>query len=462
MDSHTTGRLKNLFDVSLGAVLWWLIGFGFTNGGGNGFIGFTSISDHGSYFATEFLTSARVAESSGADWALFFHQFTFAAAAATIVSGAVAERAQLPAYLAFSSVMTGLVYPVVAHWVWSSSGWLSTANSGCLLDGMIDFAGAGVVHMTGGVASLFGARIIGARRGRFDDSGHPVQMAGHSAVLQVLGTFILWLGWYGFNAGSTLGIDAARATTAGRTVLTTTLSGAAGGVVTISLERWLGRAKTWDVAAMCNGILAGLVSITAGCATVMPWAALLIGTTGACVYRGASQLMLAMRIDDPLDAFAVHGASGCWGVIAASLFSTPEFAEAVTGQPNHAGGLFYGGGKLIGAAAVFIVAELAWVGSLSGALFCALRWCGMLRLPAHLDLATIPNLATSSTGGGGNRDDASADGSVHGGQPFSPSIFAKSSPPALGAEPISPMTLGGGVEMTTAPEPAPTTSPTKA
>ena len=474
--------LKNLFDASLGAVIWWLVGYGFANGGGNGFIGITSLDDHGSYFATEFLTSARVADSSGVDWvsahrpthtparltaspftltsrrlapqALFFHSFTFSAAAATIVSGAVAERAQLPAYLIFSSMMTGLVYPVVAHWVWSSSGWLSTANSGCLLDGMIDFAGAGVVHMTGGVASLLGAKIIGPRRGRFDESGHPVMMAGHSAVLQVLGTFILWLGWYGFNAGSTLGIDAARATTAGRTVMTTTLSAAAGGVVTVSLERWRGRAKTWDVAAMCNGILAGLVSVTSGCATVMPWSALLIGILGACVYRSASELLLTLRIDDPLDAFAVHGACGCWSVIATALFSTPEFAEAVTGLHGHEGGLLYGGGRLLGAVAAFIVAEVAWVGLISAALFLGLRQCKLLRISAHLDLATIPNLATSTGGGGGGggggvRDDESvADGSVHGGQPFSPSIFAKS---GEGGEPVSPMTLGGFVEMAAAP-----------
>ena len=300
--------LKNLFDVSLGGMLWWLCGFAFTNGTGSAFIGYAPPPGKGSLFATAGLTG-ELSASSGMDWALAFFQFTFAAAAATIVSGAVAERAQLPAYLAFSALMSGFVYPVVAHWVWSSSGWLSVYNPVAaqrfLSCGVIDFAGAGVVHMTGGVAALCGAKVIGPRTGRFDADGQPVPMPGHSSVLQVLGTFILWLGWYGFNAGSTLGLDHGKARTAARVVLITTLAAAGGGMSSVLMHRFRAAGRTWDVTAMCNGILAGLVSVTAGCATVHPWAGFLMGGMGGCIYRLASQTIRRLGIDDPLDAAAV-------------------------------------------------------------------------------------------------------------------------------------------------------------
>jgi len=291
------------------------------------------------------------------------------------------------AYLVVSSLLTVIVYPVVSHWAWSDVGWVSAANPDAFLGGIVDFAGSGVVHMTGGVAAVVGAAVIGPRMGRFDASGQVVPMKGHSSVLQVLGTFILWMGWYGFNAGSTLGIDATKAKIAGRVVVVTTIGAAAGGIGAVVLERLLGRGKEWDVAAMCNGILAGLVSITAGCATILPWAALIIGAFSACVYRASSKLMVRLRIDDPLDAFAVHGANGCWGIMAAALFSAPQYTEPVMGSSE--GGLFYGGGKLLGAACVFLVAHVAWVGSFALIAFVGLKKLALLRVPLHGDLATI-------------------------------------------------------------------------
>ena len=418
--------LKNLFDVSLGGVLWWLVGYGFTNGGGNPFIGVTGSTEVGSYFASSGLTDADgpgdPPPASGVAWSLIFFQFTFAATAATIVSGAVAERAQLPAYLAFSSVTTAIIYPTVAHWCWSTSGWLAVSNPDALLGGVLDFAGSGVVHMTGGVAAFAGAKIIGPRVGRFDDSGHVVPMHGHSSVLQVLGTFILWLGWYGFNMGSTLGMNVNSARTAGRTVLTTTLSGAAGGITSVSMERFAGRARAWEVDAMCNGILAGLVSITAGCATVLPWASLIIGVIGGLIYRFASRMMLKNKIDDPLDAFAVHGACGCWGLISAALFSTPSYALAVSNLDE--GGLFYGGPKMLGAVTVFLIAHFAWVGSLSFFLFWCLKKLGLLRVPNHVHLATLNN--SGGVKGESNADDAS----THGGSPFIPAAAAAAADPS--------------------------------
>jgi len=423
--------LKNLFDVSLGGLLWWLIGYGFANGGGNPFIGTDSVAGTGSPFATAGL----IDHGTGAGWARVFFGFTFAAAASTIVSGAVAERAMLPAYMVFSSLTTALIYPVVSHWVWSSSGWLSVLNGDALLGGVIDFAGAGVVHMTGGVAALSGAWVIGPRVGRFDDQGHALPMPGHSSVLQVLGTFILWLGWYGFNAGSTLAINASAAEIAGRLVITTTLSASIGGIVAVNVDRFVKRGKDWDVSAMCNGILSGLVSITAGCAVVEPWAAVIIGACGACVYRLASKLVLAGRVDDPLDAFAVHGACGCWSILATAFFATPQYTHAVA-PLNHGedeGGVFNGDGRLVGAAAVFLAAHIAWVGSLSLSLFVALKRLGLLRVPNKYESAAF----VGSTDGfgtvgrvGATNTANSDDGSVHAGKPMGVEITSGWAPAA--------------------------------
>lgn len=167
--------LKNLFDAALGGVLWWLVGYGITNEGGSAFIGLTPIGNRtDTHFAlaghmlADAESSSTETGTSGPAWAMVFFQFTFAAAAGTIVSGAVAERAKLPAYLCFASLITGFVYPVVAHWVWSSEGWLSVSSPNAVSGGMVDFAGSGVVHMTGGIAAFVGAKIIGPRTGRFD------------------------------------------------------------------------------------------------------------------------------------------------------------------------------------------------------------------------------------------------------------------------------------------------------
>mmetsp|Transcript_7448 Transcript_7448/g.19549 ORF Transcript_7448/g.19549 Transcript_7448/m.19549 type:complete len:521 (-) Transcript_7448:645-2207(-) len=396
--------LKNLFDAALAGVLWWLIGYGLTNEGGNPFMGITPAGNRSSHFASYEMMENSV--TPGKDWAILFFQYTFAAASATIVSGAVAERAQLPAYCIFSSLITGFVYPVVAHWVWSDSGWLSCSNPASGFFCMVDFAGSGVVHATGGVSALAGAAIIGPRMGRFDPvTGMAIPMPGHSSVLQVLGTFILWLGWYGFNAGSTVGITTDLAQVAGRVVVTTTLAAAGGGIMSVCLEKLLGATRSWDVSAMCNGILAGLVSVTAGCATVEPWATLLVGILGACAYRAASKLMLHMRIDDPLDAVAVHGACGYWGLLSCALLSTPELSTAITSGRNTDGGLFYGGSDMLGAVCLFLLAHIAWVGTLSSLMFFGLRKLAILRVPPHLEMA-------------GKDFNNSFDHSAHGGQHF--------------------------------------------
>ena len=289
--------LKNLLDASLGAIMWWLVGHPIAYDGPNGFFGL--VPEARGTMAVQYraqrddATDADFAAGGGYDWAFWWFQFTFAAASCTIVSGAVAERAQLLAYLLYSGWITMLIYPVVVHWVWCEAGWLSVGNPDAFLNGVIDFAGSGVVHAVGGTAALVGAFIIGPRRGRFAMTvkgrrGPAIHMRGHSHVLQVLGTMILWLGWYGFNAGSTLSITGSSASTAARVVCTTTLAASTSGMCTVVLERIRGRGKTWDVSAMCNGVLSGLVSITAGCATVTAWAAVLIGAIASLWYETPS------------------------------------------------------------------------------------------------------------------------------------------------------------------------------
>jgi len=316
----------------------------------------------------------------------WFFQWTFAATAATIVSGSVAERTSFYAYLGYAFFLTGFVYPVVSHWVWGG-GWLST-----LFDvGAKDFAGDAVVHMVGGFAGLAGAIIVGPRLGRFDQDGRVVPMPGHSATLCTLGTFLLWFGWYGFNPGSTLGISftapAANLTaTAARCAVTTTISGAAAGVTTLIVIKL--RDHIFDLLACLNGILAGLVAITASCPWVEPYAAVVIGIVGALVYIGAAMLLLLLKIDDPLEAFPIHGAVGVWGAFAVGLFAREELLF-ISGYGNDNGweGVFYGGGgRLLAANCVMIVVVAAWTLALIVPLFFALNLVGALRISPEMEL----------------------------------------------------------------------------
>ena len=260
----------------------------------------------------------------------------------------MAERTQFAAYLGYSALLTGFVYPTVVHWAWGS-GWLSSVpwkkDDGDKSLAYHDFAGSGVVHMVGGFAGLMGAIMVGPRTGRFDAQGRPIAMPGHNAALVVLGTFILWVGWYGFNCGSQ-----ARATTAadavviGRVGITTTLAASAGGVTSLFLNYAL--YKVWDLIAVCNGVLAGLVSITAGCSVLDLYMAVFAGFIGAFVLFGASKLLLKLRIDDPLEAFPVHGACGMWGVLAVGLFAKEKYLG--DNDNDRYGALMGGNGRLFG------------------------------------------------------------------------------------------------------------------
>lgn len=363
--------LKNVLDACVGAIAYYLFGYAFAYGNAsNSFIGHSNF-----------------ALSEDTDFHFFFFQWTFAATAATIVSGSVAERTSFYAYLGYAFFLTGFVYPVVTHWVWSSNGWLGSLFT----VGAKDFAGDAIVHMVGGLAGLAGAVIVGPRLGRFDQDGRVVPMPGHSATLCTLGTFILWFGWYGFNPGSTLGIsntgdDSNFTVTASRCAVTTTIAAAAAGVTTLIVIKL--RDHIFDLLACLNGILAGLVAITGSCAWVEPYAALVIGIIGALIYIGSAMLLLMLKIDDPLEAFPIHGAVGIWGALAVGFFARIELLT-ISGYGNDGGwqGVFYGGGaRLLAANCVMIVAIAGWTLGLIGPLFLVLHLAGALRISPEMEL----------------------------------------------------------------------------
>jgi len=366
--------MKNLLDACIGALVWWAWGYAVAyDGTESGFIG---TGENGmSFFHIKYNEAAYSGDDNTMAYANWWFQYVFCAAAATIVSGAMAERTTLVAYLVYTVIISGLIYPVVVHWSWHGNGWAVSWNGG-----LLDFAGSGIVHMTGGIAALIGAAVVGPRKGRFDESKKPLPMPAHNTTFQVLGTFILWIGWYGFNPGSTLALTGGNGHTMSRCVTTTTLSAATGGLTVLFLDKCIG-SKTWDVGMLCNGILAGLVSITAGTATVYPYAAIIIGFCGGCVYKMTSFVVLKVcKVDDPLDAFAVHGACGFWGVMAAALFAIKGFASA------H--GVFEGGENnwdYLGAGFVFCLTDVVWTGSLSLMMFLPMKFAGILRVSAEME-----------------------------------------------------------------------------
>lgn len=361
--------IKNIGDAVVGAISFWLLGYGFAFGESAGrFIGTDNFALKGSQFESE-----DGAMTKGYNYSFWFFQFAFAATASTIVSGAVAERVSFNAYIVYSFFITSFIYPVVVHWGWSSGGWASAfAGDNLLFDcGLVDFAGSGVVHMTGGIASLVAAYVVGPRSGRFGPDGIVNPLPEQSAVLQTLGTLILWVGWYFFNACSTLVLVNASGIAA-TTVVNTTISAAFGALSTVVLAKM--DMGYWDSGAANNGVLAGLVGITAGCSVTNPEGSMVIGIVSGVVYTYSSKLLLKLRVDDVVGAFSVHGACGCWGVISSSLFATKEnYALAYYGEPDKCAGVFYGGsGYALLANFLFVLAVIAWTGATCMVLFFAL------------------------------------------------------------------------------------------
>ena len=331
--------MKNLMDFSLGSIAYWAIGFAIMFGAGNAFMG-TS----GWFVPSESLTEGAAASTSvfsSLEWssvptyAAWLFQLVFAATAATIVSGAMAERTQFKSYLIYSIFITGIIYPVVGHWIWGG-GWLADV-------GMSDFAGSTVVHSTGGWLALTGAIVLGPRLGKYDGDGKPRPIAGHNLPLAALGVFILWLGWFGFNPGSQMGADAAEISG----IAVTTNLAAAAGAITAMITAWIILGKP-DAGMALNGALGGLVAITAGCASVSPESAAIIGALGGIVVVLSVLLFEKLRVDDPVGAISVHGTCGALGTILLGFFDSSS-------------GVFFGGGfKLLGAQIVGVFAVLAW------------------------------------------------------------------------------------------------------
>ena len=351
--------MKNLMDFSLGSIAYWAIGFAIMFGAGNAFMG-----TNGWFVPAESGVFSSLEWSSVPTHAAWLFQLVFAATAATIVSGAMAERTQFKSYLIYSIFITGLIYPVVGHWVWGG-GWLSSL-------GMSDFAGSTVVHSTGGWLALTGAIVLGPRIGKYDGEGKPRPIAGHNLPLAALGVFILWLGWFGFNPGSQMGADAGPISS----IAVTTNLAAAAGAITAMITAWIMLGKP-DAGMSLNGALAGLVTITAGCASVSPTSAAIMGAIGGIVVVLSVILLERFRIDDPVGAVSVHGTCGALGTLLLGFFDSSS-------------GVFFGGGfTLLWAQFVGVVAVLVWCLVTGFILFSAIKAVTGLRVSQEAEQAGL-------------------------------------------------------------------------
>ncbi len=332
--AKNTGNIlmKNMMDFSIGTVLFWLFGFGIMFAGSSALIGGFDFLSRGSY--------ADILPAGVSKYAFMIFQTVFCATAATIVSGAMAERTKFLSYCVYSAVISGLVYPVSGHWIWGG-GWLAQL-------GFHDFAGSTAVHMVGGISALIGAIILGPRIGKYDKNGKSRAIPGHSLPLAALGVFILWFCWFGFNGGSTVSAEGGALESMGKIFVTTNIAAAVASLAVLILT-WILYKKP-DVSMTFNGALAGLVGITAGCDAVTPSGAAAIGLIcGILVFVGIEFLDKVVKVDDPVGAVGVHGICGATGTLLVGLFATD-------------GGLLYGGGfKLLGVQALGVISVAGWV-----------------------------------------------------------------------------------------------------
>jgi Amt family ammonium transporter len=333
---------KNFLDCCMAALAFYLVGYALMFGDGNAFCGTSG-------WALAGLGDETV--NGLPTYAFWLFQAAFCGAAATIVAGGMAERMKFVGYLIYSFLISALVYPLVGHWIWGG-GWLSGM-------GFFDFAGSTVVHTTGGIAALVGTIILRPREGKYAIDGKPRAIPAHSIPLASLGVFILWFGWFGFNAGSTLGVsDGGFAI--GRVAMNTNLAAALGGIAAMSTV-WYRFGKP-DLSMAMNGALAGLVAITAPCAVVDPWAAIVIGSIAGVVVVLGVELLDKLHIDDPVGAVPVHGMCGIWGTLAVGIFG-----KQALGLANQ--GFIYGGNpmqlgiQMVGSAAtvIFVVISMGIV-----------------------------------------------------------------------------------------------------
>ena len=373
--AHIAG--KNVLVFGVASLVYWLVGFGLAFGDGNGVLGVHGFAPSvDALLAVGKAPFAAFAGVPGAAGWLF--EVVFAGVSLAIVWGAMAERAKLWVYFAFGAIFT-VVYSLVSHWIWAPGGWLQRF-------GMQDFAGSTVVHYQGALAALAGALLLGPRIGKFGHDGRANAIPGHNMPYAVLGTLILWFGWFGFNPGSTLGVaTGGRVGFFGYVALTTNLAAAAGGVGGICVA-WVVLRKP-DVSMMLNGVLAALVAVTAACGFVAPWAAVLIGFVAAAVAVVAVPLVERLGIDDPIGAVAVHGLAGVWGTLATGLLAAPALAATV--GVGHGGLLYTGSPYQLGVQALGLLAVGAFTFSASfGSLWTLNRLWG-IRVEQHVETAGL-------------------------------------------------------------------------
>ena len=356
--------MKNLMDFCIGTPTFWIVGFGIMFGAGNGFFG--KIGG----IATEANYGAAMLPDGVPFWAFLIFQTVFCATSATIVSGAMAERTKFSSYCIYSFLISLIVYPVSGHWIWGG-GFISQM-------GFHDFAGSCAVHMVGGVAAFIGAIILGPRIGKYSKSGKSKAIPGHNLTVGALGVFILWFCWFGFNGASTVNMEGDAIVTAGKIFVTTNLA-AAVATVTVLIITWV-RYKKPDVSMSLNGSLAGLVAITAGCDTVSPTSAAIIGIiSGFVVVFGIEFIDKVLKVDDPVGAVGVHGLNGAFGTLAVGLFSD--------GSGTDWKGLLVGGGfHGFGVQFIGMIITIAWVAVTMTIIFQAIKHTVGLRVTAEEEI----------------------------------------------------------------------------
>jgi len=362
---------KILVNLAMSGLIFWAVGFAIAFGTGSGFAGssgwFLNVTPDNASSVFASLAYSNVPIS-----AKFLFEFAFAAVSLAIVYGALLERTKMVVYFVFGIVFSAFIYPVVGHWIWGG-GWLAQY-------GMQDFAGSTVVHLLGATSALVGALALGPRIGKYGKDGKPKPIPGHSMPMALLGVIILWLGWFGFNPGSTLNaMDLSFADIA----LVTNMAAVAG-VLSAMITAWLVLGKP-DIGMTANGAIAALVAITAGSGFVEPWAAVIIGGVAGSVMVLMVLFIDRIRIDDPIGALSCHGISGIWGTLATGLFAAPAMVDRLkVGTP----GLFYGGGlHQLGVQALGVAAVFAFVLVCSGIVFYGLKYTVGIRLTPEQELA---------------------------------------------------------------------------
>jgi ammonium transporter, Amt family len=382
----------NLVIYPVGVIGFWLVGYGIMLGGvrewpalGRAVAGAHEVGFHLSGHSFGLFGAAKFAlvtvASDPAGLAMFLFAVVFMDTAATIPTGAMAERWKFSAFLVYGCFMSAFLYPVYGNWVWGG-GWLATlgVNAG-LGHGHVDFAGSSVVHMTGGITALAGTLVLGPRLGKFRADGTVLPMAGHNLPMSVLGTLILAFGWFGFNAGSALSASDSRIALV---AVNTVLSSSAGALAALAFVWWTVRKP--DIGVVCNGLLGGLVAITASCAFVSPASAVVIGLfAGVLVVWTVNLLERRLHVDDPVGAIAVHGACGTWGAVALGLFADGTYGAGWNGVAGGVRGLLFGDAGQLLAQSIGVVANIVFVFGMSFGFFRLVDRVMGIRVPPEVE-----------------------------------------------------------------------------